>query len=291
MVPRSGSRPVIPLGEAIDEASARLALAGIDDPRREARMLALHLLGRPANAWLEQGLSIDAQAYAALVSRRAAREPMAFITGRQGFWTLDLAVSRDTLIPRADSETLIEAALAQFPRREAVRRILDLGTGTGCLLLAALSEFPRAWGLGVDRSEAAGRLARCNARRCGLDGRAAVAVGVWGEALGGQPGFDLILCNPPYIPSSDIGALMPEVAGHEPRRALDGGPDGLGAYRALMPSLAPLLQPGGCVVLELGQGQHEAVGEIGEAAGLVEAGCRADLGGIARALVLTLPPG
>jgi release factor glutamine methyltransferase len=143
----------------------------------------------------------------------------------------------------------------------------------------------------VDRSEAAGRLARCNARRCGLDGRAAVAVGVWGEALGGQPGFDLILCNPPYIPSSDIGALMPEVAGHEPRRALDGGADGLGAYRALMPSLAPLLQPGGCVVLELGQGQHEAVGAIGEAAGLVEAGCRADLGGIARALVLTLPPG
>jgi release factor glutamine methyltransferase len=199
-------------------------------------------------------------------------------------------VSPDPLIPRADSETLIEAALAQFPARSQVRRILDLGTGTGCLLLAALAEFPCAWGLGIDIAEAAAALARRNARACRLEDRTSFAAGIWAEALG-KSTFDLILCNPPYIPADAIGALMPEVRMHEPRRALDGGADGLSAYRSIMPALAPLLQAGGAAILELGQGQRASVAALAARAGLVEAGCRDDLAGIPRALVLTRDPG
>ena len=286
MVARPGHRPVIRLGEAVDEAVARLAAAGIAQPRREARRLASHLLGRPAAALLDPDTLMDACAYAALVSRRAGHEPMAFIIGTQGFWTLDLAVSADTLIPRADSETVIEAALGHLIERDAVRWILDLGTGTGCLLLAALSEFPAARGIGVDLSEGAARLARRNADACGLGARGSIVVGRWAEALAHTPRFDLILCNPPYIPTQEIGALMPEVSGHEPRRALDGGWDGLCAYRDILPSVAALLQSGGCAVFELGAGQRDPVTDLAVRAGLVEAACHADLGGVPRALVL-----
>jgi len=273
---------VIRLEVAVARAAERLAQAGIEDPRREARLLAAHLLGHVGrDAW------IDAHAFDALVERRAAREPFAFITGVQGFWTLDLSVSAETLIPRADSETLIEAAVACVAYRSQVRRILDLGTGTGCLLLAALAEFPRAWGLGIDIAAAAAALAQRNARACGLADRASFVAGVWAEAVGSA--FDLILCNPPYIPAADIGALMPEVSMHEPRRALDGGADGLHAYRAILPSLPRLLRPGGRAVLELGKGQHADVAALAAGAGLVEVACRADLGGIARALVFAPP--
>ncbi len=271
---------MIRLEVAVARAAERLAQAGIEDPRREARLLAAHLLGHVGrDAW------IDAHAFNALVERRAVREPFAFITGTQGFWTLDLSVSAETLIPRADSETLIEAAVANVAYRSQVRRILDLGTGTGCLLLAALAEFPRAWGLGIDIAPAAAALAQRNARACGLRDRASFVAGVWAEAVG-RALFDLILCNPPYIPAADIGGLMPEVAMHEPRRALDGGADGLHAYRAILPSLAPLLQPNGMAVLELGRGQQADVAALAAGVGLVEVACRDDLGGIPRALVL-----
>ncbi len=271
---------MIRLEEALARAAERLAQAGIEAPRREARLLAAHLLGHAARDAL-----IDAQAFDALVERRAAREPFAFITGMQGFWTLEVSVSPDTLIPRADSETLIEAAVSSVAYRSQVRRILDLGTGTGCLLLAALAEFPRAWGLGIDIAPAAAALAQHNARACGLSDRTSFVAGVWAEAVG-RALFDLILCNPPYIPAADIGGLMPEVAMHEPRRALDGGADGLHAYRSILPSLAHLLQPTGLAVLELGQGQRADVAAMAAEGGLVEVACRADLREIPRALVL-----
>ncbi len=262
------------MGEALRAAVARLAAAGIEQPAREARLL-----------WrLAGGDDADPARFAALLARRAAREPMAHLRGRQGFWTLDLAVSPATLIPRPDSETVIEAALAARAARAAVHRVLDLGTGTGALLLAALAEFPQATGLGSDRIAAAAALAAANAAACGFGARAMFVVGSWAASLAGQ--FDLILANPPYIPSAEIAFLMPEVAGHEPRSALDGGADGLAAYRAILPDLPRLLAPGGVAVLELGAGQAESVVTLSRAAGLAPVALRCDLGGVARALVL-----
>jgi release factor glutamine methyltransferase len=224
--------------------------------------------------------------FAALVARRAAREPLAFLLGRQGFWTLDLEVSPATLIPRPDSETLIEAALAAFPDRTAVRRVLDLGTGTGCLLLAVLEEFPLAFGIGIDRVPVATALAARNATATGLAGRCAMVCGDWAAPLVGR--FDVILSNPPYIESEVIAGLMPEVAWHEPRTALDGGADGLDAFRVILDALPELLAPGGVAVLELGAGQADRLGKLATERGFPEPAWRADLAGIVRAAVLRL---
>lgn len=273
--------PPRPIATHLAEATAALAAAGIDAPQREARLLLLHALARPATALLDRTEIVTAPTLPALVARRAAREPMALITGRQGFWTLDLEVSRDTLIPRADSEAIVEAALAAKPD---ATRVLDLGTGTGCLLLAVLSALPAAWGLGIDLSPAAAALAARNANTCGLAGRTAFLTGNWAAAITGR--FDLVLSNPPYIPTPDLAGLMPEILAHEPARALDGGPDGLAAYRHLATALPALLTPGGVAVLELGIGQHETVPALARAAGLRVLALRPDLGGIARALVL-----
>lgn len=270
---------------AARRGAAVLAAAGIEDARREARLLLHEALGLPARALPPPEAPVPAARFACLLARRAAREPMAFILGRQGFWTLDLAVSPATLIPRPDSETLIHAALEAFPERGQVGAVLDLGTGTGALLLAALSEFPAAWGLGVDLSPAAVALAARNARANGLGERASLVCGRWADAVGAGA-FDLVLANPPYIPSADIAGLMPEVAAHEPRAALDGGPDGLEAYRRIIPDLRGVLAPGGVAVLELGQGQAAHVTAIAAAAGFAGFGLRHDLAGIARALVL-----
>jgi release factor glutamine methyltransferase len=222
--------------------------------------------------------------FGAMLRRRLDHAPVAHLLGTQEFWSLPFAVSAATLIPRADSETLVETALEAFPDRGAVRRVLDLGTGTGCLLLAALSEFPAATGLGLDRVPAAAALARDNAARLGLAGRAAFVVADWAAPIAGR--FDLILSNPPYIESATIPGLMPEVAWHEPASALDGGADGLDAYRAIAAALPGLLAPGGRAILELGQGQQPAVEAIAAARGLRSLGCRADLGGVPRALTL-----
>ncbi len=272
------------VADALRRGAARLAAAGIEAPRREARMLLHHALGLARRAMLDQSAMVEPGRFDALLDRRAAREPMAFILGSQGFWTLDLAVSPAALIPRADTETLISAALSAFPGRRRVHRILDLGTGTGALLLAALTEFTGAWGIGVDISASAAALAARNARDNGLAGRAMLLCGIWDAAIAGT--FELVLSNPPYIPSGQIAGLMPEVAVHEPRLALDGGPDGLDAYRAIIKALPRLLAPGGAAILELGHDQAAAVTALAVAGGFARPALREDLGGIARAMVL-----
>jgi release factor glutamine methyltransferase len=272
--------------EALREGSNRLRAAGIENPRLEARLLLAQAIGSAPEAVIANPDRLVAtHAYCGLIGRRAEHEPLALILGRREFWSLDFAVSGATLIPRPDSETLIEAALALFPARDKVCRTLDLGTGTGCLLLALLTEFPRAFGIGIDWSEAAVRLARQNARSLGLAQRASFAVTDWASAVCGR--FDLVLCNPPYVATGDLPGLMTEVRSYEPRLALDGGPDGLAAYRAIFPVLPRLLTPGGAAVFEVGLGEALRAEALAKAAGLTTSLC-ADLGGISRALVLRI---
>jgi release factor glutamine methyltransferase len=256
------------------QATATLRAAGIDSPRREARWLLEHAGGNQA-------------AFQTLIARRAAREPLAYLLGHQEFWSLDLAVSPATLIPRADSETLITAALATFPDRARVRRILDLGTGTGCLLLAALSEFKAAFGVGLDRVPSAAALAARNATACGLRGRTGFVCADWAAPIRGR--FDLVLCNPPYIETGAIATLMPEVSRWEPRTALDGGADGLDPWRRLVQMLPALLAAGGAAVVEMGMGQAERVTALARHAGCCDPALHYDTAGIARAAVLMLP--
>ena len=278
----------ITLGEATTATAQRLAAAGIADPRREARLLvALALGAEPAVALAYPERALDAAAQgrlAALAARRGAREPYSRLAGRRQFWSLDLALSADTLDPRPDSETLVEAALELLPDRMAPLRLIDFGTGTGCLLLALLSELPNATGIGIDILPGAALTARRNAAALGLDGRARFLAGDWAGALVEEA--DVILANPPYICSGEIDALAPEVARYEPRAALDGGPDGLEAYRELAGETRRLLRPGGNALLELGAGQAAAVMGLMAAAGLVPKAVRRDLAGIERVLVV-----
>ncbi|PWS33954.1 peptide chain release factor N(5)-glutamine methyltransferase [Falsiroseomonas bella] len=280
------------VGAFLCQAGQVLRAAAIENPRLEARLLLGHAMGATADQLIrEPRAPVPPEAAARFRAALAARldaVPVAHILGSQGFWTLDLAVSPATLIPRPDTETLVEAALELFPDAAAPLRVLDLGTGTGALLLAVLAERPRAFGVGVDLVPQAAALAAANATRNDLAGRAAFLAGDWDAALAAR--FDLVLSNPPYIESAAIAGLMPEVARHEPRSALDGGRDGLDAYRRLVGILPALLAPGGAAVLELGAGQREAVEALATAAGLVPAGCREDLGGIPRALVLRSAP-
>jgi release factor glutamine methyltransferase len=306
--PRAAPTPTLPrfaggacgdpsgtVGFFLCRAGQHLRAAAIESPRLEARLLLSHAIGcRQEDLLREPRAPVPpgaAARFADLLRRRLDRAPIAHLTGEREFWSLPIRVSPATLIPRPDSETLVEAALEAFPDRAAVRRILDLGTGTGCLLLAALTEFPEARGIGLDRVPAAAALARENAVRLGLADRAAFVVGDWAAPLAGTrdgPGFDLVLSNPPYIAAGEIPGLMPEVARHEPALALDGGPDGLAAYRALAEALPRLLAPGGDAraIVELGEGQREAVEGLAREAGLRPLGARCDLGGIERALVL-----
>ena len=273
---------------ALNEAARRLAAAGIENPRLEARLLLAHALGITQERLLrDRDAPVDPAALAPLLARRIAREPLALILGCREFWGLPFAVSPATLVPRPESETLIEAAIAALPARRDVRAVLDLGTGTGCLLLAALGEFSAACGIGVDIVPAAAALAGANAAMLGLGGRADFVVADWGLALAGR--FGLILANPPYIATGVIADLMPEVARHEPATALDGGVDGLSAYRRIVPDLPRLLRPAGVAVVEVGEGQAAPVAALARAGGLDVLAARPDLSGVARALVLRPP--
>jgi release factor glutamine methyltransferase len=278
----------ISIGDAVAALARRLAAAGVAAPRREARLLvALAMEVEPAATvgWPERRLDAAAAArLAGLAARREAREPYARLAGRRAFWTLDLALSPATLDPRPDSETLVEAALAHLPNRRAPLRIVDFGSGSGCLLLALLSELPQAQGIGIDILPAALAVARRNAAATGLADRAVFAVSDWGEALAGT--VDVIVANPPYICSSAIDSLAPEVARYEPRIALDGGMDGLTAYRRLAVDAARLLRSSGLGLFELGEGQGPAVTQVMRGAGLMIQERRQDLAGIERVLVI-----
>ncbi|GAB4394228.1 MAG: peptide chain release factor N(5)-glutamine methyltransferase [Kiloniellaceae bacterium] len=282
------------LAEAVARAGERLAAAGIEEPRRDARLLVCRLLGGGPELLLghpEKELNAEEAArIEAAVARRVAREPVSRILGEREFWSLSFGLNAATLDPRPDSETLVEAVLAEVSDRAAPLRLLDLGTGTGCLLLALLSELPQATGCGIDISAEAVAQAAANAERLGLSGRARFLRRSWEEGLDVDGGaWDIIVSNPPYIASGEIPGLAPEVAGYDPPAALDGGADGLGAYRALIPAAAEVLTPGGCLALEIGQGQAAAVEALLRAAGLFPYRRATDLAGIERCLLATRP--
>ncbi|MEO3434732.1 peptide chain release factor N(5)-glutamine methyltransferase [Inquilinus sp. CAU 1745] len=263
-----------------------LARAGIPDARIDARLLVGHALGLDRAGLLSSANRIvgpaELERIERLAARRLRREPVSRILGSREFWSLDFLLSPATLDPRPDSETIVEAALALSPDRDAPLRVLDLGVGTGCLLLAILSERPNAFGIGLDRSAEAAATARANAARLGLAGRAAMAVGDWGTPLEGT--FDLIVSNPPYISAGDLGGLEPEVTLHDPPLALSGGRDGLDAYRAIAAQAPRLLGPGGWIVLEAGKGQAGDVSALLADAGLADIGVRNDLSSVPRAV-------
>ncbi|MBA4790356.1 MAG: peptide chain release factor N(5)-glutamine methyltransferase [Rhizobiales bacterium] len=267
-----------------------LRAAGLPGADLDARLLFAFALGLPASGLPGDDPVSPAEVATAdaLLARRIAGEPVARILGEKEFWSLPFALSPETLVPRPDTETLVEEALALRPDRAAPLRILDLGTGTGAILAALLVEYPAAFGIGVDRAEGAARTARDNLARLGLAARSLVLTGDWAGALAGP--FDLVVSNPPYIPSSHIAGLDVEVRAHDPMAALDGGASGLVAYAAIAQALPGLLAPGGLAVLELGIGQEDAVAGLLRTAGLTVAGpARRDLGGIARALAATRP--
>lgn len=262
-------------------AAARRLTAVSATPRLDVELLLAHALGLSrTDLLLRQRELCVPGGFAALLDRRLAREPVAYITGQRDFWTISLAVTPDVLIPRPDSETLIEAAVAHFADAGPAS-VLDLGTGSGALLLAALDQWPRARGVGVDISPAALAVACANADRLGLGARADFRLGDWAAGIDAR--FDLLLINPPYIATD--AALAADVL-REPHNALFAGTDGLDAYRRIVPHLPALLTPGGMAAIEIGFDQRAGVTTLIQARGLrVEP--RADLAGHARCLVAT----
>jgi release factor glutamine methyltransferase len=287
MLAEGQASSAISLGAAVTEGASVLTKAGIDQPRRRARRLIAAVLDLSPAAVIahpERLLGADEQArLATAVARAAAGEPLSRIVGEREFWGLAFRLSPETLDPRPDSETLVEAVLKRLPEPSAPLRCLDLGTGTGCLLLALLSEFPRASGIGIDIADGAVRAARDNAAALGLAGRARFVVGDWANAVAGP--FDAIVANPPYIAAAALAALPSEVAAYDPHLALDGGADGLAAYRAIAADLPRLLARDGLFAGEIGDGQADTVAALLAAAGLAIDGVVPDLAGIARCIV------
>ncbi len=268
--------------------AARFRAAGNDSSELDARLLtgaalALDLTGlvRSAARCLTQQETGRLEDFA---RRRLKGEPVARILGEREFWSFKLQLSPETLVPRPDTETVVELALEMLGSTSvsSAARILDIGTGSGAILLALLSEQPRAFGVGTDISEGALRTARRNAAELGLVGRTAFLACDYAAALSGR--FDLIVSNPPYIRTADIAGLAREVRGHEPQRALDGGADGLSAYRALIPQAVGLLEMGGGLVLEVGCGRSDEIEALMTAAGLTLEKSKVDLAGIPRAV-------
>ena len=263
--------------------------AGIESPELDARVLIGHALGLDhaglATAAAQQISDLTATQIERFTVRRLAGEPVARIVGQKEFWSLPLTVTPAVLVPRPETEILVELALALIDRdgaRTRPLRIADLATGSGAIVLALLSELPNACGIGTDIDTEALAVARSNAKQLGLDARATFLAGDYGTALEGS--FDLVVSNPPYVASADIGTLAPEVREHDPRHALDGGADGIAAYRAIAADAPRLLKPGGHLVVEIGAGQERAVNGLFAARGLAIAETRHDLSGIPRAL-------
>jgi len=278
-------RPTI--GEALRAATACLARAGVTSARQDASALLAEVRGCDRLALLRQDREpfdpAGERDYKALLQRRLRGEPVSRIRRRREFWSLDLAIGPAVLDPRPDSETVVAAVLDHVGPRDRALRLLDLGTGSGCLLLALLSSLPNAWGLALDKSAAAAAVARANAGRLGLGQRTAVLVGDWLTALDGT--VDVVVANPPYIRTDAIAALSRDVRAYDPVAALDGGADGLDAYRAIVPDLRRVLAPGGLAALEVGSGQASAVALQFVRAGFRVIETRTDLAGMPRCVV------
>lgn len=280
----AGSAGPSSVGAVLDAAARRLAAAGVEAPRRDARILLAH--GLDADAAFVVGHPehrLDAARRGrieALIGRRCRREPVARIVGGREFWSLAFKVGAETLVPRPDSECVVAAALAGLGPRPGAVRLLDLGTGSGCLLLALLDAWPEARGVGVDIASGALAVARDNAQAFGLAGRAAFVCADWGWGLAG--GFDVIVANPPYVADAVLAGLAPEVAVWEPRRALAGGADGLDAMRRVIPRMRALVAPGGRVFMEIGAGQAPAAVAILRQSEFQVVEIKPDLSGIPR---------
>jgi release factor glutamine methyltransferase len=280
------------IAEALRLMGAALRRAGVEQPEVDARLLIGHALQLDRARLLSQSARElnprDVEAIAAMMARRLKREPVARIIGCKEFWSLPFSVTPDVLVPRPETETLVEAALdalTRSSRRDEKLRILDIGTGSGALLLALLRELPNASGVGTDISAAALQVARDNAARNGLAARCTFAACDIAAAVQGP--FDLVVSNPPYVSRGDIATLAPEVRDYDPALALDGGRDGLDAYRALAAVTPGLLARGGMLIVELGAGQESAVRSLFTDASLRAGSARHDLAAIPRALVVT----
>lgn len=286
--------PALTRAEALRSVRRAFAAGSVPAADTDARFLVLDALGLTRAAFvLAPARPIGpegAARLAAAVRRRLAGEPVARIVGAWEFWGLPFALAPAALVPRPDTETVVEAALAWKPGGRGPHRLLDLGTGSGCILVALLSEWRETFGIGLDRSHEALACARANAVANGVGARAAFVGADWCAPLSGP--FDLIVSNPPYVASATIACLAPEVRLHDPRAALDGGADGLAAYRRIVAQAAGVAGPAllaetGALIFEVGFDQAEAVARIGREAGFAEAGIRRDLGGHARVVTLT----
>ncbi|MGE0754893.1 MAG: peptide chain release factor N(5)-glutamine methyltransferase [Alphaproteobacteria bacterium] len=279
--------PLIPAVSCLRHGTSLLQAAGIDSAPLDARILLLDVLQMTAEEWVAQPERLisqdELQAYQQLIDRRATRQPVAQLIGRREFWGLEFRVTADTLDPRPDSETLIETVLNLCSEREHAYTILDMGTGTGCLLLSLLYEYPRATGVGLDRSVAALAVARHNALQLELNSRAEFIHSHWDDYS--ASGFDIVISNPPYIPTSGITSLAPEVSQYEPKIALDGGPDGLICYRQIFTLLPNLLKEEGIAIFEIGQGQAPLVSRLADDHGFTVEAITKDMQGIDRCIV------
>lgn len=274
------------IAAAIAAARARLVTADVPDAATDARLLMQRVLACDHAGLILAGerslTDAERAAFEVLLARRLAHEPVSKILGEREFFGRLFHVTADVLDPRADTETLIEVAL-----EKPARRVLDLGSGSGALIVTLLAEWPEATGVAVDLSEKALAVTAENARRLGVAERLALLQGEWFAPVAGQ--FDLIVSNPPYIPTAEIAGLEPDVREHDPLLALDGGADGLSCYRAIAGAAAPHLAPEGRIIVEIGAGQGPDVARIFAAVGFRQAAERRDLGGHVRALLFTFP--
>jgi len=273
------------IGAYVSRAADRLSAAKIESPRREARLLLAYATGKTVE-WIvahNDEKTEELPKFENALGRREAREPLSHILGEREFWSLPFQVNASVLDPRPDSEIIVSSVLAYYLETDRPLKIADLGTGTGCLLLSILHERPTAEGIGVDISESALSTARGNASILGLSARATFVQSDWDSELDGT--FDVVLSNPPYIPTAEIGSLAPEIARYEPRCAIDGGADGLVAYRRIADALPQLLEPNGLVALEIGQGQDSSVLKILRDSGIQIVSLEKDLAGIPRCVL------
>ncbi len=276
-------------GDVLGRLVERFRQGGVEQARLDARLLLAHALNVDAG-WVfthpEHELSAEQEASVERAAvRRLDREPVSRIIGRREFWGLDFQLSPATLDPRPDTETVVEAVLAQFPDRRSPLGILDLGTGTGCILLSLLTEFPQAHGLGIDLNPGAVATATINAVALDLAARCEMRAGNWCDGMADGQRFDVIVSNPPYIEDGVIAGLEPEVARFDPRLALTGGADGLDAYRALALCVGSRLTPGGIAAFEVGAGQAADVSALLRHAGLHVIAVRRDIAGVERCVI------